>query len=247
MASSTRLLPRSPLVLLVWLALVGCGPCGRPDGPTHVVDPPAEQTPSPSIDEFEGVGSPLAPPLAEGQREAVFAGGCFWCMERPFEELDGVIAVVSGYTGGRTERPTYRQVSAGITGHYEAVRVVYDPARITYARLLEVFFRNVDPTQGNGQFCDRGEQYRSAIFVRDASERAAARAALDDVARRLGRRIVTSILDVAPFYVAEAYHQDYHRTHPVEYAAYRHGCGRDARLRELWGDAAGAHGGDGTH
>ncbi len=234
---------RCPLLaccLMIWLAACGARP--TPEGPSQSIEPLSTTAPDRAP---EHDGTPLAPALAAGQSEAVFAGGCFWCMERPFEQLDGVLTVESGYTGGSRAHPSYREVSAGVTGHYEAVRIVYDPSRVSYARLLEVFFRNVDPTQSNGQFCDRGTQYRSGIFVRDASERVAAEAAVAETERILGRRVVTQVLDAAPFYVAEAYHQDYYRTHPAEYAAYRHGCGRDARLRELWGEAAG-HGGDGV-
>lgn len=183
-------------------------------------------------------GSPRAPALATGQAEAIFAGGCFWCMERPFEVLDGVVSVVSGYTGGPEVGPTYEEVSSGDTGHYEAVRIVYDPARITYARLLEVFVVNVDPTQGNGQFCDHGPQYRAALFVATDEERALARAALASAGARLREPIVTQVLDAGPFWVAEDYHQDFYRTNPGRYSSYRRGCGRDARLRALWGEDA---------
>jgi peptide-methionine (S)-S-oxide reductase len=183
-------------------------------------------------------GSPRAPALAAGQAEAIFAGGCFWCMERPFETLEGVISATSGYTGGPEVGPTYEEVSRGDTGHYEAVRIVYDPARISYARLLEVFIVNVDPTQDDGQFCDIGRQYRSAIFVANAEERALARAVLERAGTRLRREIATTVLDAGPFWVAEDYHQDFYRENPVRYASYRRGCGRDARLTELWGEDA---------
>lgn len=179
-----------------------------------------------------------APPLSAGQAEAIFAGGCFWCMEGPFEAIDGVSSVTSGYTGGPTAGPTYEQVSSGSTRHAEAVRVVYDPARVSYERLLEVYWRNVDPTQRDGQFCDRGPQYRTGIFVVDAEQRRLAEASKRAIASRLGRPVVTEIVDATPFWVAEDYHQDYHRTHPARYRSYRAGCGRDRRLRELWGPAA---------
>jgi peptide-methionine (S)-S-oxide reductase len=181
---------------------------------------------------------PTAPPLAEGQAEAIFAGGCFWCMEKPFETVPGVVSVTSGFTGGDVPGATYDEVSRGGTGHFEAVRVVYDPTRVSYAALLEVFFHNVDPTQGDGQFCDRGDQYRSAIFVHDARERDEARAALKRAHATLHAPVVTQILDVVPFYVAEDYHQDFYRTHPERYTSYRLGCGRDARLRALWDESA---------
>lgn len=189
-------------------------------------------------DRDERAGSPAAPPVPTGRAEAIFAGGCFWCMEAPFEALRGVESVTSGYTGGRERAPTYGQVSSGATGHAEAVRVIFDPAQITYARLLEVYWRNVDPTQAGGQFCDRGEQYRTAIFVVDAEQRRLATASREEAARALGRRIVTPIEDATTFWVAEDDHQDFYRTNPTRYRSYRAGCGRDARLRELWGASA---------
>jgi len=174
-----------------------------------------------------------------GREVAIFAGGCFWCMEHPFESLDGVDSVTSGYTGGALEGPSYRQVSSGTTQHAEAVRIVYDPSRVTYERLLEVFWHNIDPTQRDGQFCDRGRQYRTGIFVLDAEQRRLAEASKREARETLGRDIVTEITDAGPFWIAEDYHQDYYRTHPVRYRTYRVGCGRDARLQSLWGDAAG--------
>lgn len=182
-----------------------------------------------------GGSTPRAPALTSGRAEAVFAGGCFWCMEGPFEALEGVDSVTSGYTGGTVEGPSYDEVSAGGTGHAEAVRIVFDPGRITYARLLEVYWHNVDPTQRDGQFCDHGTQYRTAIFVVDGEQRRLAEASRAHTARTLGRAVVTMIDDAGPFFVAEDYHQDFHRTRPARYRSYRVGCGRDARLRELWG------------
>jgi peptide-methionine (S)-S-oxide reductase len=186
--------------------------------------------------------SEAAPPRAAappgGGAVAVFAGGCFWCTESDFEHLDGVIDAVSGYTGGRTRNPTYEQVSADDTGHYEAVRVRYDPAKISYAALARHFFRTVDPTDAGGQFCDRGESYRTAVFVADAGQRREAEAALADANRILAGRVVTPILPLAEFYEAEDYHQDYYRKNPVRYSYYRGRCGRDARLRIVWGEAA---------
>jgi peptide-methionine (S)-S-oxide reductase len=183
-----------------------------------------------------------AEPPPEGLATAIFAGGCFWCMEHPFERLDGVGEVVSGYTGGEVVGPSYRDVAYGRTDHLEAVRVVYDPDRIAYETLVEVFFLNVDPTQSDGQFCDRGEQYRTAIFVDGPEQRAAARKAKEAAAETLDEPIVTPIRDAGPFYVAEDYHQNYYRTHAAQYQRYRRGCGRDARLRALWGDRAGGEG-----
>jgi peptide-methionine (S)-S-oxide reductase len=165
---------------------------------------------------------------------AVFAGGCFWSVESAFEHMAGVISATSGYSGGRSARPTYAQVSAGGTGHLEAVRVEYDPRQISYGRLVAGFLRSIDPTDASGQFCDRGEQYRTAIFVADAAERRAAEAARAEAARLLGATIATTVRAAAPFYAAEDYHQDYARRNPVHYNLYRRGCGRDAALRRVW-------------
>jgi peptide-methionine (S)-S-oxide reductase len=168
---------------------------------------------------------------------AIFAGGCFWCMEHPFDELDGVISTTSGYTGGHVANPTYHQVSAGTTGHAEAVQVVYDPAKVGYDKLLEVFWHNVDPLDAGGQFCDRGSQYRTGIFYTTEEQRRLAEAskkALED-SGRLPAPIVTEIVEAGPFYPAEDYHQDYYKTNPVRYKFYRFTCGRDQRLEELWG------------
>ena len=173
-----------------------------------------------------------------GQRAAaVFAGGCFWCTEADFDKMPGVVSTVSGYTGGRVANPTYEQVSAGDTGHIEAVRVVYDPRRISYATLVDRFFRTVDPTDSGGSFCDRGHQYRSALFVANAAERRIAEAAKARAARRLGRPLAILILPAARFYPAEEYHQDYYRKNPTRYRFYRWNCGRDAVLERLWGEA----------
>lgn len=181
----------------------------------------------------------LAPPPPPGLRTATFAGGCFWCMTGPFEELPGVSQVISGYTGGTVANPTYEQVSAGRTGHKEAVRVTYDPARIGFARLLDVYWRNIDPLDAGGQFCDRGEQYGSAIFAADAEQRTQSELAKQAVQHRLGKPVATPVLEAAPFYAAEDYHQDYHTKNPLRYKFYRTTCGRDARLKQIWGDEAG--------
>ena len=175
---------------------------------------------------------------------ATFAGGCFWCMEGPFDELDGVLVTTSGYTGGRVKDPTYEQVSSGSTGHTEAVQVIYDPDRVSYQELLDVFWRNVDPTDAGGQFCDRGSQYRSGIYWIDAEQRRLAGDSRDVLAAagRLGGPIATEIEKAGAFYPAEGYHQDYYRKHPLRYRSYRQGCGRDRRLTEVWGeDAGGSH------
>jgi peptide-methionine (S)-S-oxide reductase len=182
----------------------------------------------------------LAPVLAR----ATFAGGCFWCMETAFEGLPGVTSVISGYTGGFQKDPTYEEVSAGSTGHAESVQVTYDPRQISYPRLLDIFWHNIDPTQADGQFCDHGNQYRSAIFYRDSSEKRMAEAskrALETTPQRFKGPIVTQIVAASPFWPAEEYHQDFYRKDPVRYQSYRLGCGRDRRLVQLWGKP-GRHG-----
>jgi peptide-methionine (S)-S-oxide reductase len=166
---------------------------------------------------------------------AIFAGGCFWCMEPPFDALDGVVSTTSGYTGGQTKNPTYEQVSEGRTGHTEAIRVVYNPSKISYEKLLEVFWRNIDPLDGGGQFCDRGPQYRSGIFFQSEDERKLAAASKEKIASRLSGRVVTEIVAAGPFYEAEGYHQDYYTKNPVRYKLYKWNCGRDQRLEKVWG------------
>jgi peptide-methionine (S)-S-oxide reductase len=169
--------------------------------------------------------------------KATFAGGCFWCMEPPFDKLPGVISTTAGYTGGHTRNPTYDQVSNGQTGHAEAVEVEYDPKRISYGKLLDVFWHNIDPTQRDGQFCDHGSQYRTAIFYHDDEQKRVAEASKAALIKNkpFKGKFVTEITRAAGFYRAEDYHQDYYRKNPIRYKFYRTGCGRDARLRELWG------------
>jgi peptide-methionine (S)-S-oxide reductase len=190
----------------------------------------------PAADAKPKAAMPAVPP---GAAVATFAGGCFWCMEPPFEKLPGVYSVTSGFTGGPQQNPTYEQVSSGGTGHTEAVRIVFDPAKVGYEKLLEVFWHNVDPTVRNRQFCDVGEQYRTGIFVHDAAQRKAAEASLAEVERTktFKQPVVTPIQDAGPFWPAEEYHQDYYKKNPVHYRMYRMGCGRDARLKELWGSS----------
>jgi peptide-methionine (S)-S-oxide reductase len=166
---------------------------------------------------------------------ATFAGGCFWCMEPPFDKLDGVISTTSGYIGGNVANPTYEQVSSGVTGHAEAVEIRYDPSKISYAKLLDVFWRNIDPTAKNRQFCDEGSQYRSAIFHHDDEQKAAAVESKERLAKEKGWRIETEIVKASRFYPAEEYHQDYYLKNPIRYKYYRNGCGRDKRLEQLWG------------
>ena len=184
---------------------------------------------------------PAAPSSLRGAT-AIFAGGCFWCVEQDFEKLDGVLEVESGYTGGRTANPTYEQVGRGVTGHVEAVRVIYDPTRITYPQLVAYFWRHIDPTAKNRQFCDTGAEYRSVIFWATEGERAAAEASRDALVST-GRfpAVHTEILPATTFWMAEEYHQDYYKKNPIRYKFYRYNCGRDQRLEEIWGAAAGRH------
>jgi peptide-methionine (S)-S-oxide reductase len=174
---------------------------------------------------------------AQERARATFAGGCFWCMEPPFDKLPGVLSTTSGYTGGSTTAPTYEQVSAGRTGHAEVVEIVYDPGKVTYAQLLEVFWRNVDPLTANAQFCDVGSQYRAAIFVHDETQRRLAEESKRAVARTLGKDVVTEIVPASKFWPAEDYHQDFYKKSPIRYNLYRAGCGRDQRLEAIWGPA----------
>ncbi|MEM9523413.1 MAG: peptide-methionine (S)-S-oxide reductase MsrA [Pseudomonadota bacterium] len=185
---------------------------------------------------------------AEGYESIIVAGGCFWCVEKDFESVAGVIEATSGFTGGETANPTYRQVGKGTTGHLEAVRVEYDPKRISARRLYDLFFRSIDPTDAGGQFCDRGESYTTAVFVKNAAQRTEAEAAKAAAQSELGRTIVTPIRSAGEFYPAEAYHQNYYKgtkrvitrfgikSQAEAYKAYRKACGRDERLKELWGD-----------
>jgi peptide-methionine (S)-S-oxide reductase len=168
--------------------------------------------------------------------KATFAGGCFWCMEPPYDELEGVISTTSGYIGGTKKNPTYEEVVTGSTGHAEAVQVTYDPKKISYERLLEVFWRNIDPLTANAQFCDSGNQYRAAIFYHDETQKQHAAASKKRVQSRFKQPIVTEIVRAAEFYPAEDYHQDYYKKNPIRYKVYRYGCGRDQRLQELWGN-----------
>ncbi len=177
-----------------------------------------------------------APQPAKGARaEAVFATGCFWCTESDFDKVPGVISTISGYTGGKVANPTYEQVSGGATGHIEAVKIVYDPGRVSYAALASHALRTSDPLDAGGQFCDRGYQYRAALFVANPAERSAAEAAKAQAASVLKKPIATLILPAARFYPAEGYHQDYYKKNPIRYRFYRASCGRDDRLKELWG------------
>ena len=169
---------------------------------------------------------------------AILAGGCFWCMEPPFDKIDGVISTTSGYTSGHKENPTYKEVSAGITGHTEAIQIIFDPNKISYAKLLEVFWRNIDPVAVDRQFCDRGTQYRSGIYYRDTVQEQAAKQSLQKLQQNkpFEGEITTEIVAATTFYPAEEYHQDYYIKNPLRYKYYRYSCGRDKRLSELWGE-----------
>jgi peptide-methionine (S)-S-oxide reductase len=168
-------------------------------------------------------------------RTAIFAGGCFWCMEKPFDHTVGVISTTSGYSGGHLPNPSYEIVSAGGSGHYEVMQVRYDASKVSYAQLLGVYWQQVDPFDGSGQFCDRGDTYRPAIFVSNQTERAQAEASKQALMTEFGRPIRVAILAATPFYAAEEYHQDYYIKNPIRYNFYRNSCGRDARLRQVWG------------
>ena len=179
------------------------------------------------------------PAAGAATAKAIFAGGCFWCMEHPFDVLPGVVSTTSGYIGGQKKNPTYEEVSSGRTGHTEAVQVVYDPKKVTYEKLLDVFWHNIDPTVKDQQFCDHGSQYRSGIFYTDDEQKRlaeASKAALDRN-KPFSAAIVTEITRASEFYPAEDYHQDFYLKNPLRYKYYRSGCGRDARLKQLWGKA----------
>ena len=186
------------------------------------------------------VASGLAPTSGKSAEPAIaiFAGGCFWCVESDFDQIDGVVETVSGYIGGTLENPGYRQVTAGGTGHYEAVKITYDPARVTYEALLSVFWHSVDPTDAGGQFCDRGESYRTAIFATDEAQLEKAAATKAQVAMDLRTDIATAVLKAPTFYPAEGYHQDYYKKSSLKYKFYRYRCGRNARVKDVWGDKA---------
>jgi methionine-S-sulfoxide reductase len=214
------------LLSLCLLLLGGC--CREAVSPASAQGPASQPT---------AEGQPLAPPAPEGLEVAIFVGGCFWCMEGPFERLDGVTEVLSGYTGGPERHPTYPEVAAGATGHTEAVRVVYDPTTVSYEALLDAYWRAMDPTDAGGQFADRGRQYRPAIFVTTAAQRASAEAskAALEASGRFATPLVVPIEDADDFWEAEDYHQDYYRTNPDHYERYREGSGRAGFLRRVWG------------
>jgi len=183
--------------------------------------------------------TPAAVQALPALAKATFAGGCFWCMEPAFDGLPGVVSVTSGYAGGTKKDPAYEEVSSGGTGHAESVQVTYDPAKISYERLLDAFWHNVDPLSADGQFCDRGNQYRSVIFYGNETERRLAEESKKKVEQRLHATVVTQIVPAGTFYPAEEYHQHFYKKNPLRYHEYRNGCGRDRRLKELWGAEAG--------
>ena len=197
-----------------------------------------------------GLGVEARTAHAAGTEVITVAGGCFWCVEADFEKVGGVREVVSGYTGGTVANPTYKQVTGGGTGHYEAVEIKYDPAKVSARQLYDMFFRSVDPTDASGQFCDRGDSYRTAIFVSDSAQKQAAERAKAEAEKALGQKIVTPILQASDFYDAEDYHQDYYKgdnlvltrfgpkRQSAAYKRYREACGRDQRIKALWGNAA---------
>ena len=182
------------------------------------------------------VGLLTAAPVAHAATAtAVFAGGCFWCMESDFEKLPGVVETVSGYSGGHTVNPTYEQSSSGTTGHAESVQITYDTSKLSYEQVLDYYWHHIDPLTPDAQFCDHGNQYRSAIFYGNEQEKQAALASKAKYEKQLGKPIVTEIAAAGPFYKAEDYHQDYYKKNPIRYHYYRHACGRDARVKEVWG------------
>jgi len=190
--------------------------------------------PAPALAQHGEMPGPA--PGAGTTAEAIFAGGCFWCLEQDFENLPGVIEAVSGYTAGNTENPDYFSVSAGGTGHTEAVKVFYDPGRVSYGQLVEYFWRHIDPTVKDRQFCDRGSQYRSGIYWQDESERQIAESSRDALLAGGRFKVIhTEVLPATRFWPAEAFHQDYYKKNPIRYAYYRAACGRDARVEMLWG------------
>lgn len=180
---------------------------------------------------FQGV--PMAHAAEEKHETAILAGGCFWCMEPPFDKLEGVISTVVGYTGGKTKDPTYEATSSGETGHYEAIKVTYDPSKVSFKEILDVFWRNVDPFDAGGQFCDRGSQYRAAIFYSTEEQRKIAQISKKEAEKLWRQKILTELIPASVFYEAEEYHQEYYIKNPIRYSFFRSTCGRDDRLKEI--------------
>jgi peptide-methionine (S)-S-oxide reductase len=222
----------APSLVASLLLFIACSPAGGQGTPGAATSAkPAAPLANPHRAGVDSSG-------AQKRAVATFAMGCFWCAEDAFEGHQGVSSVVSGYTGGKEKNPTYEEVSAHRTGHFESIEVTYDPAKVSYEQLLDVFWHNVDPGDGGGQFCDQGPQYRSAIFVHGDEQRRAAEASKAAVTKKLGKA-ETLILPAGPFYAAESYHQDFAKNNPLRYRFYSTGCGRAARLRQVWGDEAG--------
>lgn len=216
---------------LILIACAAAGTAETKDGETG----PGTAMPTASESALPTSFAPAA--LDDKNGVAIFAGGCFWCVESEYDDLPGVVAAISGYIGGPELNPAYKQVAAGKTGHTEAVRIVFDPAVVTYAQLLDLFWKNHDPFRKNAQFCDRGTQYRPGIFPLNAAQRELAHRTKGEVAERFGEDVVTEVTDAGVFWTAEDYHQDFHHKNPSHYQRYRMGCGRDARLKELWSES----------
>lgn len=214
--------------LVLALAVLGCAP----PAPSDATAPSAAAAPSVAA-------APATATAATGTASATFAGGCFWSMEKAFEAVPGVVSATSGFSGGTVKDPSYDLVVGGATGHAEAVRVVYDPGKVTYATLLDQYWRHIDPFAVDAQFCDHGPQYRTVVFTHDAAQRELAEATKAAVAKRFGKPVATAIEPAGAFFPAEPYHQDFARLNPMRYEAYRIGCRRDASLRAIWGDEAG--------
>ena len=251
----------SILALLLATALIAAVGCqstsdGKSEDDTKVTEQPSEAASKPAEEaasrpaEGDRNGYPTESMAPEGKGIATFAGGCFWCMEAPFEAIDGVDAVYSGYTAGPEVRPTYKQVGGGATGHTEAVRVIYDKDKVSFELLAKVFWRNINPTQKDGQFVDHGRQYRTGIYTHDAEQKKIAEATKAEAQKKFDDPIVTEIEDFESFYPAENYHQDFYLKSTDHYSRYRNGSGRDAYLKKVWGEEAGGyklHGGEKKH
>lgn len=223
------------LILLILAALL-LPACHAATPASHANNPPSPTTTKPPAPNPPKDATQLAPPPLPGEEVATFAGGCFWCMEGPFEQIDGVREVLSGYTGGQETGPTYKQVSSGLTTHTEAVHVYFDPQKVSYTTLLDAFWRSMDPTDSGGQFADRGTQYRPAIFTHSDAQRAQAEASKQALqqSKRFQKPIVVPILPASDFWAAETYHQDYYKKNPVPYQRYRDGSGRTQFLKKTW-------------
>ncbi len=224
-------------IILSVLGLAGCGFAQGGDAKAVQSGPAAGGTSRPTAGEMAASGAGGG----QGTAKAAFAGGCFWCMEAAFDEVPGVVSTTSGYTGGEKKNPTYEEVGSGTTGHAESVEVAYDSSKVSYQQLLDAYWHNVDPTDGGGQFCDRGNQYRTAIFYENEDQKRLAEASKQQIEKELGKKVVTQIVPAGPFWPAEDYHQDFYEKNPLRYKFYRAGCGRDNRLHELWGAKAGGH------